>query len=552
MNQACKQCSANFEITDDDLAFYEKVSPIFNGKKELIPPPTLCPQCRVQKRFIFRNERKLYHRKCDLTGKQLVSVYSPEKPYIVYEPTVWWSDAYDPLAYGRDFDFSRPFFEQFHELNLAVPKSAIQNANSENSEYTNYSSENKNSYMAVGSFGLEDCLYCYRSSQSSDLVDCYELTNSQLCYECSQSKNVYGCGHCQHCENCNDCFYCDNCTGCKDCFGCINLRNAQFQIYNTQYSEAEYRTKVTELKRTTANTTADIRSLHLSVPHRPSTLINCEECTGDQQFDCRHCEDCYVLKNAEDARYCAVAFGVKDSHDANFADNIELHYNSTNLHNNYHVLFGVLNWYDKEIIYCMNTFNSRNCFGCTGLKKQEYCVLNKQYTKEEYEELVPKIIEHMRSTGEWSEFFPMSISPFAYNEAVTQEYFPMSREDVLGKGWTWREESDQRNQYLGPDYVIPNTIEEVSDDITKQILRCEVTGNPYKIIPQELKFYRKMNIAIPKKCPDERHKERMALQNPWHLWQRECAKCRKPIETTYAPDRPEIVYCEECYLSTVY
>jgi hypothetical protein len=28
---------------------------------------------------------------------------------------------------------------------------------------------------------------------------------------------------------------------------------------------------------------------------------------------------------------------------------------------------------------------------------KEYCILNKQYTKEEYEILVPKIIEHMKT-----------------------------------------------------------------------------------------------------------------------------------------------------------
>ncbi len=138
MSTACTHCRQNFEITDADLQFYDKVSPVIGGKKFPIPPPTLCPDCRTQRRFAFRNERKLYHRKCDYSGKQMISVYSPDKRYTVYEPAVWWSDVYDPLTYGRDFDFNRPFFDQFAELNRAVPKAAIQNAKSENCEYTNY------------------------------------------------------------------------------------------------------------------------------------------------------------------------------------------------------------------------------------------------------------------------------------------------------------------------------------------------------------------------------------------------------------------------------
>ncbi len=165
---------------------------------------------------------------------------------------------------------------------------------------------------------------------------------------------------------------------------------------------------------------------------------------------------------------------------------------------------------------------------------------------------MPKIIERMRADGEWGEFFPVSISPFGYNETVAQEYFPLKKEQVLLQKWGWYDEEGTRDQYLGPAYEIPNSIRDVPDDITKQILTCEVTGKPYKIIPQELKFYREMNIPIPRRCPDQRHKDRMALRNPRKLWSRQCAKCKASIETTYAPERPEIVYCEKCYLSTVY
>ncbi|MBU0627024.1 hypothetical protein KKG31_00015 [Patescibacteria group bacterium] len=49
------------------MEFYSKVSPIIAGKKYLIPAPTLCPDCRQQRRISFRNERSLYKRKCDLT-----------------------------------------------------------------------------------------------------------------------------------------------------------------------------------------------------------------------------------------------------------------------------------------------------------------------------------------------------------------------------------------------------------------------------------------------------------------------------------------------------
>src|SRR3989344_4452282 len=105
MQHQCTQCSAPFEITDSDLAFYETVSPAFNGKKELIPPPTLCPDCRVQRRMAWRNDRTFYHRKCDLTGKQIISIYPENSPLTVYHQSGWYSDKWDPMTYGQEFDF---------------------------------------------------------------------------------------------------------------------------------------------------------------------------------------------------------------------------------------------------------------------------------------------------------------------------------------------------------------------------------------------------------------------------------------------------------------
>lgn len=126
-NRICKKCNIPFPITEKDKEFYAKVSPTFHGKKYIIPPPTLCPDCRAQRRLSFRNERKLYKRKCDATGKDIISVYSPASPFTVYEQDYWWSDVWDPMDYGREFDFTRGAFEQFGELMGKVPKVNIIN-----------------------------------------------------------------------------------------------------------------------------------------------------------------------------------------------------------------------------------------------------------------------------------------------------------------------------------------------------------------------------------------------------------------------------------------
>ncbi len=137
--KTCKASGQPFPIFQSDLNFYDKLSPTFNGTKYLIPPPTICPEERAKRRFAFRNERKLYRRKCNFSGKEIISLYSPDKPFNVWDKNLWWSDQRSPLDYGRDFDFSQSFSENFRKLLLEIPLPALSNDNCVNSDYCNFS-----------------------------------------------------------------------------------------------------------------------------------------------------------------------------------------------------------------------------------------------------------------------------------------------------------------------------------------------------------------------------------------------------------------------------
>jgi len=157
----------------------------------------------------------------------------------------------------------------------------------------------------------------------------------------------------------------------------------------------------------------------------------------------------------------------------------------------------------------------------------------------------------MKKTGEWGEFFPAKNAPYAYNETMAHEDIPLTREEVLERGWKWKDDIAEKN-YKGPIYDIPDNIKDVEDDITKHILLSEPSKIPYKVVPQELAYYREQTIPIPRLTPDERHWERLKKRNPRMLWDRKCVKCGLAIRTSYSPERPEKVYCEKCYLTEVY
>ncbi len=569
MQKICVQCRQRFEITDDDLAFYEKISPVFAGKKELIPPPTHCPPCRRQRRHTHRNERNLYHRKSDLTGKQILSIFAPASPAIVYGHREWWSDAWDPLEYGRNFDFSRPFFEQFGELLRAVPHMNVALINVENCDYCHLMGDSKNCYLVFETSHAQDCLHGYWLQKCED---CCDVSFSHECSRCFDIDNCYVCQNLRwsrNCTNCSDSAFLLDCIGCRNCIFCVNMRQKEYCIFNEQYTKEEYETKLREHHFGSAKGIAVMEQrfheFALKHPRKYMTAVQEENCTGNYIQESKNCIECFHAHQAEDCMYGEHVWrGVKDCRDIVTAGRgAELLYETTNTNMGAaRDAFAIQCWSSRDVLYSSECYSCMHCFGCVCLKRKQYCIFNKQYTKEEYETLVPKIIEHMRNdggamnpsgaSGSWGEFFPPSISLFGYNESVAQEYFSLTKKEAIAHGWQWREEEDRGQQYLGPEYAIEDDVANVPDDITTKILLCEATGKPYKIIPQELRFCREMNVPIPRLSPDERHRRRMALRNPLQLWKRACAKCKKSIATSFAPDRPEIVYCETCYLQEVY
>ena len=102
-----------------------------------------------------------------MIGRPIITNYSPDKAYKVYDQEEWWSDQWDAMSYGKDFDFNRTFTEQFDELMHAVPHISLINKGCENSYYTNFALYQKNCYLIFGgSWYNEDCLYGRRYGYS--------------------------------------------------------------------------------------------------------------------------------------------------------------------------------------------------------------------------------------------------------------------------------------------------------------------------------------------------------------------------------------------------
>jgi len=561
MQKTCVNCGSPFEITQDDLAFYDKISPTFNDKKYSIPFPTHCPPCRSQRRYAFRNERTLHNIQCGLTGKDIVALYPKDSPYKIYEPEAWHSDKWDPLEYGSEFDFGKPFFEQYKELQLKVPRMSLAAVKNENCPFVNQVWYSRNTHLSFDAGFCEDALYCYVTYHSKDVVDCAYTRKCEISYNLLDCTQCYNSWYLQDCSTCYNAYFSFDCSQCNNIALCYNLRNKENCILNEQVSESEFKDFMSKLQSGShINIEENLRILDEQVRsnaiRKNDHNLNCDNCSGDYLLNCRNCASCYNSEACDELKYCnRMDEKVVSSMDVDQAAIAELCYDCMSV-TGHRITFSNGSWdqSNNNLLYCDTMVACSNCFGCISLKHKDYCILNKQYTKEEYFELVPKIIEYMKTTSEWGEFFPPSLSHFPYNESVAQEYFPLTKEEVEAKNWKWRDEKDEIPQVekIIPADKLPDSINDVPDDILNWTIKCETTNRPFRIVKQELEFYRRMKLPIPHFHPDERHRSRMALRNPRKLWERKCGKCEKEMQTTYAPERPETVYCEECYLKEVY
>ncbi len=576
--KTCQNCKSNFEVTAKDREFLE----LFK-----VPEPTFCPQCRSVRRLMFRNDRSLYKRKCDLCQKESIMQYPSDAPFVVYCKTCWYSDGWDAAIYAREYDFDKPFFAQFKELMSVVPRlGLIQQNENINSEYSNRIADSKNCYLVFSSTAPEDCRYSAWVNHSKNCQDCYATVKSDRCFDCIDSTNCYQLAFCSDCISCRDSWFLHNCQNVTNSFGCVNIRNKQYCFFNEQLTKEAYEQKIAELE---LNSAAAIEKARQQFEEFKKQFIvpalvarRSVDATGNWLDDCKDATESFNCQNNEHIRHCFSVYNGKDVMDhSHWAGGSERTYECSS------VGFGCVNVHfafecwtqlmDSE--YVANCMKSKNLFGCIGVRNQEYCVFNKKYSKDEYEKLVVRIkiqMDQMPYTDthgreyKYGEFFPFDVSAFAYNEALVQEFYPISKEEAVAAHLPWRANVEKNYKITIASGAVPDKIAEVGEQVLKEIIGCEHEGKckhqcttAFRIIPEELQTYKNAGLPLPKLCPNCRHFGRLEKRNPMRLWQRVCvcpgskthqhgeASCQNKFETSYAPERSEKVYCLECYQQEV-
>lgn len=368
--KSCRSCGISFVVTDRDMEFYDKVSPVFAGRKESIPTPTLCPECRQRRRLVWRNERRFYRRTSDATGKPILSIYRPDAVMPVYELSEWQKREFDIRELAPDLSGS--VFSQIRCLQSSMPRPHLHAVENENCEYVNQSRSSKDCYLAFLTDHSRDCLYTQGVLRGEDMVDVHISVDSRRCYECNHVDRCSDLYFSSFCVDCRDSWFISDCRGCHHCFGSAGLVDASYVFRGERLSPDEYERRIAGLDRRDLYGFIDTERHMLddavrSIPHPQLRGHANEDCTGDFVSESRNSHACYTCERVEDCKYCDNLRDVRTSYDWDYVGyGGELSYECLGTGTGiYRALFCAHIWGNaRNIYYCDLCMNVEDCFAC--------------------------------------------------------------------------------------------------------------------------------------------------------------------------------------------
>ncbi len=521
-----------------------------------IPQLNLEPNSRLKMLLAYRNDRRLFARKCDATSEKIISSYHQDAQFKIIKNDIWWGDSWEGLDSGFEPDKNQSFFEQFSLLQKKLPREGTSVVSSENSEFNSHTRYSKNCYLNHLAASCEDLLYCYYSNNSKDSIDCFYSLECTLCFHCSYIINCYNCFYISESVNCNDCYFGHQLKKCSNCFLCSNLADKSYYFKNKACSKEEFNQLVTKYFNGNNNSLEqgirEYQDLKKNSLQKAIHSTNSEEVTGEHLTNCKSCFHCFDAKNSRDCFNLCNGGGndIFHAYSTGFPD-CSFIYMCVTLRNCHNLFFSANCWDSYNLWYCDNCVNCKNCFGCVALKRKEFCFFNKQYEEKEYQQLVSFWKNKMTTDQEWGYFFPLENSPFCYNESAAQDFFPLDKEEIEAAGLKFRTFGNSLSVDDQTKHQISNNLE-LKQAKGGEILSCSNCRRLYKITKKELGYYHQNNFPILKNCPDCRLESKIIKRNKYSLLKRDCAKCRNKTETCYSPKEFPLLICENCYNKEVY
>ena len=293
------------------------------------------------------------------------------------------------------------FFAELQRIINLIPKEPTRVFNSQDCQYCNYTYHSDNLYFGFDMANSQDCIYIFDSYMAVNCVDADYIVECEESYDCVDLFQSSSCSHSFNCDHCRDTSWSWDCSNCHDVFGCVHLANKSFCIFNRQLTESEYRAKVKIYQQWPQQKIIDqLRIIYTTLPVRQLFADNNENSPyGNNLFFNKNVYLSFDAAHDENCGYLYDSFYNKNCYDMTYASRYnEYSYQVVESDANNESCFIVNSSNCQNSFYLFNCKNVKNSFGCAGLRNRQYCILNRQLTKEQYEIILPKIKEELTKT----------------------------------------------------------------------------------------------------------------------------------------------------------
>ena len=539
----CSESGQKYYFSQEQIEMYKKLE---------VPIPNVSPLISDKRQRAYIPGLELFKRDLATGQKGAITMYDPESKVVVWDNTEWYSDNFNGLNYGVTSNPDNLFFDQWKKLSWQTPRLSISNSpNNINSPWVVNAAKCQNCYFNHGGINNEELIYCDFCARVNHSIGSAGVVNSEYTFDsiqCDQSSNLFTC---ERCEGGLNLYFCLGCRNCSDCFGCVNLFRKKFCFFNEQLTEEEYRKKIADIDLGDRNVYQDYKQKALAIW---DTSVRC----AYRQFSCENVIGDDVARSnnaiANFAIYIENSYDIFDAsvikHSCNIstANNLEYCYNCTSVEESYGCKMCLTCTACSNVEYCEQCFDCEYCFGCIGLRHKKYCILNVQYTEDEYWIMLDKIKYSMLKRGEYGNFFPYASSLLAYNTTSAMFFAPSSKENIerIGGRWYDLKKNNEINDNMEISEV-PLNIKDADDSILKKIFKCPQSHRTFRIIKPELDFYRQHHIYLPNYHPNVRRQLNIERLLPIYFEKFDCNQCHRESYKQIKEKDNGKLYCDVCY-----
>lgn len=541
--RVCPISGETWEMTEEELKWMRKFS---------VPPSDLHPMVRRRWLNGFNLGVEMWRNKDMLTGESILSYVHPDNPIPVVKDKSWFEQDWSKEAI--DLDTSKPFFDQMRELVFKVPVPALRSYNPPiNSVGASFISV-EDSFMVFA--GVKDTKRSGYGWLLNDIENCQDL------FSAYSSRYSFSINHCERLHNCRvalqsfDCLnssFLFDCRNCEDCFGGFNLRNRKFVFWGEQLTEEEYRKRVAEIDLTSHKTFSEQKDRYINYLAKEAIWpenfnVQTEDCTGDYIVKSVRCHDGHTLKDAKDLYQCQLSHSncEQSAYTSGFANSSDM-YMCAGITNSSDCKFCSSSSACQNSEYLFSCRDCESCFGCVGLRNKKFCILNKQYTEEEYWK---KVDEIKTSMVEYGTMLPADFSPagFEFASDIFFDYPKKELEALKAPHFDPNVGSVQDTAGMMDPESLPDRLEDCEEFVGKPLLDKEL-NRAFAVRKDDYAFYKKLGLPFPRRHYIDRLKKLARLASTFEMTDATCQKCEKEIRVAeHLRFKERKMYCYPCYL----